>query len=1032
MLRAKLLVGSVCAAALSAGAVGTAAAQNAVDDGAAVDDIVVTGSYLRGSAENAAQPVDVLTAETLAEQGAPTLVQLIKTIPSAGSALGEANRSLGAQASGNASINLRGLGPARTLTLMNGRRLADAANAGGGVGANLLFVPTAAIGRIEILKEGAAATYGSDAIAGVVNFITRRDLEGFELTGQYSAIQDTDGDYEANLAWGMQNERGNILLTAGYRHRSRLDMLDRDWARQRFEDANYGGWTGASNPGVYVANAATLSPATLFRDNGCVELGGVLTNGTTGQPVSPGNPMAAGSTCRFQYSQLSDIVTDEDHYQLYGEANYEIASNLDLHVEAAWTRADVPDQRISPANLTTQFPTPIGMGGLSGSLAPPGAFNYFVRYNIPQTHPGLDQLAADCLAGGGSFGEFSAAQCTNIVNAGAPGATGVDISSSAWRAIAFAGHPTNASRSAEQDVRSDAWRVSGSLAGEFGPDLRWETALTYMEANSAHTNSDLLVNRLQAALNGYGSQLGASDECTVAERANPANAGNAAAGCYFFNPFSNAVAVSAINQQSNPYYRANVANDASVVAWMFGDYTNVWTNQLFVADAVVSGDFQGFQLPGGSIAWAVGAQYRYQRQITDAGDFFDNETYPCVDSIDDGVPVCQAPAGPLIFFGSDNDSDLDRSVPAAFAEIRLPIFDTLEANLAVRYEQYGGGIGSTTNPRVSLRWQALDWIAFRASAGTTFRAPTLDGVEPGFIRSVANLGGQYRAVRFNGNPDLQPETADAFNAGFLVDLGGFSASVDFWRFDFEDELTTESASSLYAAMFPVAGDSSTWRCVGGANPLPELAERFTFGGVCSPANVLEINSYYVNGPSTTTSGIDFAAQYEWFDVLGGDFTFGVEGSYLQEFLRGDFSLLGASSVVFQAEQDRAGRSDLVGSFFSYPKLRANAFANFTRGPFNARWQVRYTEGTSPNPGTPATEWVLNGVDYVRQTLGKSDDYWQHDLTVRYDASEQSQLTFSVQNIFDTDPPDAPGIYNYDITNGNPLGRVLEVSFRQRF
>ena len=100
--------------------------------------------------------VGFVTAQALEQQGSPSVVQLVKTITAAGAALGEANRSLGAQASGNASINLRGLGPARTLTLMNGRRLADSANAGGGLGANLLFVPSAAVGRIEILMDGAA------------------------------------------------------------------------------------------------------------------------------------------------------------------------------------------------------------------------------------------------------------------------------------------------------------------------------------------------------------------------------------------------------------------------------------------------------------------------------------------------------------------------------------------------------------------------------------------------------------------------------------------------------------------------------------------------------------------------------------------------------------------------------------------------------------------------------------------------------------------------------------------------------------
>lgn len=331
-----------------------------------------------------------------------------------------------------------------------------------------------------------------------------------------------------------------------------------------------------------------------------------------------------------------------------------------------------------------------------------------------------------------------------------------------------------------------------------------------------------------------------------------------------------------------------------------------------------------------------------------------------------------------------------------------------------------------------MRWQALEWLAFRGSVGTTFRAPPIVSTVSGFTRNTANIGGQYRAVSRNGNPNLQPETATAYNVGAILNVGRLRATVDVWRFDFQDELTEESGPSLYAAMFPSVADPATWACAGGPRAIPELAARFTFGGACTPGNVLEMRTSYVNGPETQTSGVDFQVEYDWFDFFGGDLTLGLDGTYLHEFRRGAFSLLGAEEVVFQQPVDRAGTSDLVGSFFSYPKLRANGFANYSRGPLNARWQIRYTEGTSPAPGTPSNKWVLQGSDYVRVPLGKSDAYWQHDLTVSYEAGWDTMLTFSVQNVFDTDPPDAPGAYNYDITNGNPLGRVFEVGFLKKF
>ena len=266
--------GSILAVALMLGTAGTAAAQAGADKATDVEEVVVTGSFIAGTSEKAAQPVDVIGIAELAKQGAPSVVQLVKTLTAAQSSLGESNRYNGG--AGTASINLRGLGSGRTLVLMNGRRLADTtAAAFQGGGQDLNFVPVAAVGRIEILKDGAAATYGSDAIAGVVNFITRRDLDGFELNANYAQIQDSDGDYDASLAYGKVFDRGNILLTAGYRARSRLDAQDRSYAVRPFESVFYGGWSGSASPGSY----GTPAGGPLFRDNGCNELGSQILSG---------------------------------------------------------------------------------------------------------------------------------------------------------------------------------------------------------------------------------------------------------------------------------------------------------------------------------------------------------------------------------------------------------------------------------------------------------------------------------------------------------------------------------------------------------------------------------------------------------------------------------------------------------------------------------------------------------------------------------------------------------------------------------
>ncbi|HTE39725.1 MAG TPA: TonB-dependent receptor, partial [Steroidobacteraceae bacterium] len=783
-----------------------------------LESVIVTGSYIRGTPEDSALPVDVVTAEDLAEQGSPTVVQLVKTITASQSAIGESNRyNVGA---GTAQINLRGFGAARSLVLMNGRRLSDNPIA---AGQNLNFIPSAAVGRVEILKDGAAATYGSDAVGGVINFITRTDLDGVELNGEYSAIDGSDGDYQGSVAWGSKFDGGgNVLLTLGYRHRSRLDVQDRDWALARYDDLGYGGWTGAGNPGVYVQNTTSNAPPTLFRDNGCTELGGQLTTGALGQPTSS---TAIGSTCRYQFATFNDIVNIEDHYQVHGEANFPVGDGTKFHGEMTWARDYVPQQRLSPANLSTQFPTPTTLGGTSGSIQTPGALNFFVRNNVPANNPGLADLVANCATSGLALG--AGQTCGTLAAAVAAG--GVDISQTTWRAIAHAGHPTNKDKADRQTVDSKAFRISAGLSGEVFETLNWDTAFTYMNSRSDVGTNDLLVDRIQLALNGFGQNVGdTGDGCTAADRAalgtTSTVAQHNARGCFFFNPFTNSIAVSAVNGQANPYYRGGanpaVNNTPELVEWLYGHYDNKFSAGIFVTDAVVSGP-TGLELPGGDLAFALGTQFRYTTDKNEYGDLFNNRVNPCVDSIDDDTPVCGAPAGPLIFFGSNNNSEYTRSVWAGFGELQIPVLDSLDFSLALRYESYPGELGSTTDPKLSVRWQALDWFALRGSIGTTFRAPTPTQVDPGCSTGVANIGGQYRAVETCGNSALKPETADAINLGLIFNPGNFTATLDYFKFKFEGELINESSSRLYATMFPT-GVALTVPGPGGVGTVPNL------------------------------------------------------------------------------------------------------------------------------------------------------------------------------------------------------------------
>ena len=192
-----------------------------------IEEVVVTGSYIKGTPTDAELPVDVINRADMEEVGSPSIIELVRNLGVTSGNLGETNQfQAGGQANeGVATVNLRGLGAARTLVLINGRRhVSTEAN-----GVDINALPISAIGRMEVLKDGAAALYGSDAIGGVVNFITREGFEGVEIGGNYQAI-DEAGDWDINGIFGLAGDRWNWMIAAEYGQRDELPIKERDWA----------------------------------------------------------------------------------------------------------------------------------------------------------------------------------------------------------------------------------------------------------------------------------------------------------------------------------------------------------------------------------------------------------------------------------------------------------------------------------------------------------------------------------------------------------------------------------------------------------------------------------------------------------------------------------------------------------------------------------------------------------------------------------------------------------------------------------
>ena len=170
-----------------------------------IEEIVVTGSHIKGSHADESLPVTSLSRDDLAYEGSPTIIELIKNLSFSQGADGETDFFQAGAGPDRATANLRGIGPSRTLVLINGRRSTwspHAISAQAQLLVDVNMLPSVALERVEILREGAASTYGSDAIARVMNYITRSDFSGMEVSADYKGIDGSAGDTEAGIILG--------------------------------------------------------------------------------------------------------------------------------------------------------------------------------------------------------------------------------------------------------------------------------------------------------------------------------------------------------------------------------------------------------------------------------------------------------------------------------------------------------------------------------------------------------------------------------------------------------------------------------------------------------------------------------------------------------------------------------------------------------------------------------------------------------------------------------------------------------------
>jgi iron complex outermembrane receptor protein len=371
--------------------------------------------------------------------------------------------------------------------------------------------------------------------------------------------------------------------------------------------------------------------------------------------------------------------------------------------------------------------------------------------------------------------------------------------------------------------------------------------------------------------------------------------------------------------------------------------------------------------------------------------------------------------------------------------LHAPITDGLELQLAARYEDYGTGIGSTFNPKASVRWQLMHDFALRASAGSTFRGPSLTSTTNGSITSLQNVLGTFRAVDIFGNPALKPETAKNYSLGAIYNNRRAFVTLDYWRFDFDNPIVTEPLAGMVNTLFP-NGLAAPNNC--NLAPYAALQARFTFnGGVCGPANIIRVHTDNINGPAIQNSGVDFVARYD-FDggFYGGSFSVGTAVTYVLE------DKVGATTVeglLVQPAFESTGKLNYQTQVYPVPRIRGNAYIEWGGPEQNLRLAMNYVDGykdqrTDPYNGSAATcappaAGGLTGCTPLIISDGKNiGSFITYDLNYRHDLGPNSTFTAGVENLTDQAPPFARLDLNYDPFTASALGRVIHVGLRQRF
>lgn len=998
-MRLIYLAGAACLAISSTLA---HAQEAAAPDGKAAEDtsatenpaesIVVVGTRIEGSRIAGTLPVSVLSEDRIAAIGSVSGDDLFRSIPQAGDVQFQEARTTGNlnDARGdNASINLRSVGTGNTLVLINGRRMiltpgTQTENFVPVQTANTNSLPVGATRRVEVLRDGAAAIYGADAVAGVINVVTDDRFEGFRTTARYGFADGTDeitGSFKAGIKTGSG---GNFTLFGSYTRRTPLFASERGFsASENHMPALVGTpWEGDTS----FDNRSTSSPWGSFTTVPVTAVRqGTATLTTTGVfHIEPTGNTAAGCSSTVISGNLclrsGTITGATDRVLRYDE-------NPDRTIRGALDRI----------NLFATFRQDIGSVELFGEA---GYYRAELDGQREQSAP--ISSAVITIPAANFWNPFGPTTLNGVANPNRlAGLTGVPTTGLPLRITTYRPVDTGPRTFT---VTDDSIRTLIGLRGNFGK-FKWETAASYSWARTDDHTRNAISNTL------FQQALGLSTPAA-------------------YNPFNG-------GSQTNFSLGDGTPSDAATINSFLVDVHRVGTTTLGTLDFRISTP-ELFSLPAGQVGFASGVEARRDTYRDDRDARLDGTTTytDSVTGIRYGTDIMGASGAPDVYAKRTVVSAYaELSVPLVSEDMDVPLIRSLDLQLAARDEHYSD-FGNVFKMKAAGAWELMDGIKFRSAWSQSFRAPNLAQFYSAGTQ-VANTRTDFAACRINpatactgvstlevraGNQGLEPENAETFSVGVVMQpRRNLTFTVDYWS------LNTNGVIGIQGAQNQILFDLLE-RLSGRSNP---NVVRLAPVGTQVIGTIDYVQDNYFNLGPRSIEGLDFSVNYDLRETPLGNFNFDLSFSKLLTFNQSPSELqsvliaanaagtLGSGITITQA----GSQIEVNGN----PRWRLTGNLNWKAGPVSAGILINYV-GAVFDTGTAQVNgqfYKLPGVTTVNAFLQyRTDD----------DAGALSGLRFRVgaRNLFDKEPPLSSNNYGFLGSLHDPVGRFVYFELSKDF